>query len=224
MSRSPSYTREKEPLLGSKEKKESETSNSSSTQHDQKDDSEDDELENTSFLTRLARRFTKKKNNNKEQYRFIYIGRTTPENERLVKYPSNAVKTSKYNVFTFLPKNVFEQFRYIDSLSVVKSEEDELIFLSCRRIANFYFLIIAILTVSCYNLCMISLISQFPSFYSSSSFLLFSYILSCFLFLSSFPFSPFPTPAFILSLLPPSFRTLIPIFCTYGSSFHLSLL
>lgn len=26
-------------------------------------------------------------------------------------FPSNATSTTKYNVFTFLPKNLFEQFR-----------------------------------------------------------------------------------------------------------------
>eukprot|EP00162_Nutomonas_longa_P015389 comp22295_c0_seq1/m.53328 comp22295_c0_seq1/g.53328 ORF comp22295_c0_seq1/g.53328 comp22295_c0_seq1/m.53328 type:complete len:1167 (-) comp22295_c0_seq1:215-3715(-) len=41
-----------------------------------------------------------------------------------VKFSDNTVKTSKYNIITFLPKNLFEQF---------------------RRVANLYFLIIAIL-------------------------------------------------------------------------------
>ena len=42
------------------------------------------------------------------------------------KYVGNSVSTTKYNIFTFLPKNLFEQF---------------------HRIANFYFLIIIILQV-----------------------------------------------------------------------------
>lgn len=38
----------------------------------------------------------------------------------------NALKTTKYTLLTFLPKNLFEQF---------------------RRIANFYFLIVAVIQV-----------------------------------------------------------------------------
>lgn len=41
---------------------------------------------------------------------------------------SNAIKTYKYNGFTFLPMNLFEQF---------------------KRAANFYFLILLILQVIC---------------------------------------------------------------------------
>lgn len=26
-------------------------------------------------------------------------------------YPSNKISTTKYNIFTFIPKNLFEQFR-----------------------------------------------------------------------------------------------------------------
>jgi hypothetical protein len=44
-----------------------------------------------------------------------------------LKYKSNAVSTTKYNLITFLPKNLFEQF---------------------QRIANLYFLVIAILQVN----------------------------------------------------------------------------
>ncbi|KDO33150.1 hypothetical protein SPRG_01962 [Saprolegnia parasitica CBS 223.65] len=44
-----------------------------------------------------------------------------------LKYPGNVVKTSKYSVLTFLPKNLFEQF---------------------RRVANFYFLIISLLQLT----------------------------------------------------------------------------
>jgi len=44
----------------------------------------------------------------------------------LGRYCGNKVSTTKYNILTFLPKNLFEQF---------------------RRIANFYFLCLAILQV-----------------------------------------------------------------------------
>src|SRR6266498_1489378 len=40
------------------------------------------------------------------------------------QYPTNKVITSKYNIFTFIPKNLYEQF---------------------RRVANFFFLLVVIL-------------------------------------------------------------------------------
>lgn len=43
------------------------------------------------------------------------------------KYPKNYVSTTKYNVMTFLPKALFEQF---------------------RRVANLYFLLAAVLSVT----------------------------------------------------------------------------
>ncbi|KAI3728061.1 hypothetical protein L6452_16689 [Arctium lappa] len=43
------------------------------------------------------------------------------------KYPTNDVSTTKYNVVTFLPKSLFEQF---------------------RRVANLYFLLVAVLSVT----------------------------------------------------------------------------
>jgi hypothetical protein len=45
------------------------------------------------------------------------------EPDQLRKYPNNYVSTTKYNVVTFLPKSLFEQF---------------------RRVANFYFLLAAV--------------------------------------------------------------------------------
>ncbi|XP_013870106.1 phospholipid-transporting ATPase ID isoform X2 [Austrofundulus limnaeus] len=48
------------------------------------------------------------------------------EYNRSFKYAKNAIKTSKYNVFTFLPLNLFEQF---------------------QRIANAYFLVLLVLQV-----------------------------------------------------------------------------
>ncbi len=60
----------------------------------------------------------------RSKIRTIYINNEKPvdynEPEVPFKYKSNRIKTSKYNLFNFLPKNLFEQF---------------------RRIANFYFLI-----------------------------------------------------------------------------------
>ncbi|CAK9187253.1 unnamed protein product, partial [Ilex paraguariensis] len=43
------------------------------------------------------------------------------------KYPNNYISTTKYNVVTFLPRALFEQF---------------------RRVANFYFLLAAVLSVT----------------------------------------------------------------------------
>ncbi len=54
--------------------------------------------------------------------RKIFINNKKPGNEFYrvdLKYSSNRIKTSKYNLFTFLPINIYEQF---------------------RRVANFYFI------------------------------------------------------------------------------------
>nr|XP_006825887.1 PREDICTED: LOW QUALITY PROTEIN: probable phospholipid-transporting ATPase IF-like [Saccoglossus kowalevskii] len=62
--------------------------------------------------------------------RTVFINhKITPGYEEFVqeKFPSNQIKTSKYTILTFLPKNLFEQF---------------------RRIANFYFLIIGIVQLT----------------------------------------------------------------------------
>lgn len=56
--------------------------------------------------------------------RTIYVGhRPCPDTEAFIppKFCDNRIVSSKYTVWNFLPKNLFEQF---------------------RRIANFYFLII----------------------------------------------------------------------------------
>jgi len=50
----------------------------------------------------------------------------------IIALQNNYISTSKYNAFTFLPKNLFEQF---------------------QRIANAYFLILMILQVSELNYC-----------------------------------------------------------------------
>jgi phospholipid-translocating ATPase len=56
------------------------------------------------------------------EIRKIFINNKKPDNEFYrvdLKYSSNRIKTSKYNLFTFLPINIYEQF---------------------RRVANFYFI------------------------------------------------------------------------------------
>ena len=66
--------------------------------------------------------------------RFFFIGHAIPEGAIPVsleyppqKFPDNEIISSKYTIWNFLPKNLFEQF---------------------RRIANFYFLCVAIIQVS----------------------------------------------------------------------------
>ena len=53
--------------------------------------------------------------------RTIYINNIKPNeyndcNEVPYDYKSNRIKTSKYNLITFIPKNLFEQFRRITNL------------------------------------------------------------------------------------------------------------
>jgi phospholipid-translocating ATPase len=57
----------------------------------------------------------------KSTLRTIYINNTKPSdyndsNEIPYDYKSNRIKTSKYNLLTFIPKNLFEQFRRITNL------------------------------------------------------------------------------------------------------------
>lgn len=57
----------------------------------------------------------------KSVIRTIYINSTKPDdyndtNEVPYDYKSNKIKTSKYNLLTFIPKNLFEQFRRITNL------------------------------------------------------------------------------------------------------------
>lgn len=55
----------------------------------------------------------------------IYFGTEEKKKNICKKYVTNKISTTKYNLFTFLPKSIMMQF---------------------RRIANVYFLIISILT------------------------------------------------------------------------------
>ncbi|CCO29665.1 phospholipid-translocating ATPase [Rhizoctonia solani AG-1 IB] len=64
--------------------------------------------------------------------RTIYVNQPLPQSETksngdpLIRYERNKVRTSKYTVLTFIPKNLYEQF---------------------RRIANLYFLALVVLQV-----------------------------------------------------------------------------
>ncbi|KAM7267047.1 hypothetical protein ACFE04_009213 [Oxalis oulophora] len=60
---------------------------------------------------------------NDEDARFVYINDVEKTNERF-EFAGNSIRTAKYSIITFLPKNLFEQF---------------------HRVAYVYFLIIAIL-------------------------------------------------------------------------------
>lgn len=59
--------------------------------------------------------------------RVVYCNKPELHNVKPHKYPKNYISTSKYNVVTFLPKALFEQF---------------------RRVANLYFLLAAILSAA----------------------------------------------------------------------------
>ncbi|KAJ9549620.1 hypothetical protein OSB04_022163 [Centaurea solstitialis] len=59
--------------------------------------------------------------------RVVYCNDSRIHRTKPYKYPTNHVSTTKYNVVTFLPKSLFEQF---------------------RRVANLYFLLVAVLSVT----------------------------------------------------------------------------
>ncbi|KAG9076614.1 hypothetical protein FS749_011578, partial [Ceratobasidium sp. UAMH 11750] len=68
----------------------------------------------------------------KGQRRMVYVNLPLPENQLrsngdpIVRYERNKVRTSKYTIVTFIPKNLYEQF---------------------RRVANLYFLALVVLQV-----------------------------------------------------------------------------
>ncbi|KAG8094537.1 hypothetical protein GUJ93_ZPchr0012g21779 [Zizania palustris] len=57
--------------------------------------------------------------------RVVYCNNPVLHRQKPLKYPTNYISTTKYNILTFLPKAIFEQF---------------------RRVANLYFLLTAILS------------------------------------------------------------------------------
>ncbi|MQL97640.1 hypothetical protein Taro_030329 [Colocasia esculenta] len=59
--------------------------------------------------------------------RVVYCNQPRIHRKKPLKYPSNYISTTKYNIITFLPKAIFEQF---------------------RRVANLYFLLAAILSLT----------------------------------------------------------------------------
>ncbi|XP_010242266.1 PREDICTED: probable phospholipid-transporting ATPase 4 [Nelumbo nucifera] len=59
--------------------------------------------------------------------RVVYCNQPRLHRKKPLKYPSNYISTTKYNIITFLPKAIFEQF---------------------RRVANLYFLMAAILSLT----------------------------------------------------------------------------
>nr|XP_043639863.1 probable phospholipid-transporting ATPase 4 [Erigeron canadensis] len=59
--------------------------------------------------------------------RVVFCNDSAKHKTKPYKYPTNEVYTTKYNVITFLPKSLFEQF---------------------RRVANLYFLLVAVLSVT----------------------------------------------------------------------------
>jgi magnesium-transporting ATPase (P-type) len=65
-----------------------------------------------------------KTNNNENSNRILFFGRDARTKNKSYKYPPNYIKTSKYNILTFLPLSLMSQF---------------------TRYANIYFLVTAIL-------------------------------------------------------------------------------
>ncbi|KAF9617707.1 hypothetical protein IFM89_038207 [Coptis chinensis] len=59
--------------------------------------------------------------------RVVYCNQPRLHRKKPLKYPTNYISTTKYNIITFLPKAIFEQF---------------------RRVANIYFLMAAILSLT----------------------------------------------------------------------------
>lgn len=59
--------------------------------------------------------------------RIVHCNNSILHRRKPLKYPTNYISTTKYNVLTFLPKAIFEQF---------------------RRVANLYFLLTAILSLT----------------------------------------------------------------------------
>lgn len=59
--------------------------------------------------------------------RVVYVNDPDRHEEEGFRYPRNEVSTTKYSLVTFVPKSLFEQF---------------------RRVANFYFLVSGILTLT----------------------------------------------------------------------------
>ncbi|KAG0492102.1 hypothetical protein HPP92_005500 [Vanilla planifolia] len=59
--------------------------------------------------------------------RMVYCNQPDLHRRKQLRYPSNYISTTKYNIITFLPKAIFEQF---------------------RRVANIYFLLAAILSLT----------------------------------------------------------------------------
>uniref|UniRef100_A0A914D9X2 P-type ATPase N-terminal domain-containing protein n=1 Tax=Acrobeloides nanus TaxID=290746 RepID=A0A914D9X2_9BILA len=77
------------------------------------------------FITNIFKNVIGKLSGNNElnKQRRIVKANDPKFNEQF-KYANNYVKTSKYNIITFIPQNLFEQF---------------------QRLANFYFLVLMIL-------------------------------------------------------------------------------
>ncbi|XP_071694162.1 probable phospholipid-transporting ATPase 4 [Rutidosis leptorrhynchoides] len=59
--------------------------------------------------------------------RVVFCNESSMHKTKPYKYPTNEVSTTKYNIITFLPKSLFEQF---------------------RRVANLYFLLVAVLSLT----------------------------------------------------------------------------
>uniref|UniRef100_A0A0D3AA66 Phospholipid-transporting ATPase n=1 Tax=Brassica oleracea var. oleracea TaxID=109376 RepID=A0A0D3AA66_BRAOL len=102
-------------------------------------------------------------------YRTVYCN--DRDSNMPVRFKGNSISTTKYNVFTFLPKGLFEQvFILLGSLRVVNLELQNF-----RRIANIYFL-----GISCLSMTPISPVSPITNVAPLSMVLLVSLIKEAF--------------------------------------------
>lgn len=108
-----------EPLLGSKSK------SPKQERYDKgKDDKKDDKEEEDTPKDDKSSKKKKGKKNKKEKEKDVKIYVSDQSKNKSTDKHENRIKTTKYNLITFLPKNLFEQF---------------------KRVANTYFLVIAVL-------------------------------------------------------------------------------
>jgi hypothetical protein len=113
---------------------------------------------------RRYRNFKRKRQEKKGYHIRRTVYANDDEKNSLIRYPSNYVQTTRYNIITFLPKNLWEQF---------------------HRVANVFFVFLMVLTLTPVSP-VIPGISLFC--FSSSVFSFFSFPFLLFAFSPSFSF------------------------------------
>lgn len=56
-----------------------------------------------------------------EPPRIVLVNVELQDDDNHIRFPDNAVHTAKYNVFNFIPRNLFEQFRKVSGRSLSPS-------------------------------------------------------------------------------------------------------